>query len=354
MAIVLIGVSEAFDYHEKDLESDQSVWGLYEKWCNHHKVSRKLDDKQKRFNVFKENAKFIHKTNQMNNSYTLELNKFGDMNIDEINGVFGRSNFQYKNRKLEDISLASTNAKNGNFMYANVKKVPKSVDWRKKGAVTSVKNQLTGCGSVWAFSAAAAIEGINQIKTGKLISLSEQQLVDCANEKHGCSGGWMSTAFRYVKKHGITTEELYHPYTATTNKCDQAKLNSTKVSIDGYERVPTNDEDALLKAVANQPVSVTLEFLDLEMRFYRRGVINSKGRGGPLTAATVVGYGVTEYGQKYWIVKFSLGSAWGEDGYMRIECGIRETKGACGIAQFPSYPIINSKIDLSLTINDGD
>lgn len=109
-------------------------------------------------------------------------------------------------------------------MYENVESIPPSVDWRTKGAVTPVKDQGQ-CGSCWAFSTVVAVEGINYIKTKKLVSLSEQELVDCdTNQNEGCNGGLMDIAFDFIKKkEGITTEDKY-PYKAEDGTCDVSKV----------------------------------------------------------------------------------------------------------------------------------
>ncbi|PPS05386.1 hypothetical protein GOBAR_AA15266 [Gossypium barbadense] len=173
--------------------------------------------------------------------------------------------------------------------------------------------------------AVADIEGIIQIKTGKLISLSEQQLLDCSTNggNRGCNGGWMMNAFDYIiQNQGITTEEGY-PYQSMQETCDTEKqINKVDVIIKGYQMVPINDEQALLKVVANQPVPVALEGHGRDFQFYN---------------VTIVGYGTSIEGLDYWVVKNSWGKAWGENGYMRIQRNVNKQGGLCGIAMKASY-----------------
>lgn len=339
---LVIGLSKGFDFHEKDLESEESLWDLYERWRSHHTVSRSLDDKHKRFNVFKENVKHVHKVNGMDKPYKLKLNKFADLTNHEFRTLFAGSKIRH-HRMLHG---KKTN-ESGTFMYQHIR-VPPSIDWRKKGAVTSVKDQGQ-CGSCWAFSTVVAVEGINQIKTKKLVSLSEQELIDCdTSQNQGCNGGLMDLAFEFIQKNGGLTTEDNYPYTATDGSCDKKKLNSpTKVTIDGHEDVPENDEDALLKAVANQPVSVAIDAGGQDFQFYSEGVFTGECGTELNHGVAAVGYGTTLDGTKYWIVKNSWGEEWGEKGYIRMQRGVSAKEGLCGIAMEASYPIKNSSTNLS-------
>ncbi|KAM2085003.1 hypothetical protein ACFX1R_022746 [Malus domestica] len=152
----------------------------------------------------------------------------------------------------------------------------------------------------------------------------------------------MEKAFEYIKKNGGITTEQNYPYRASDGPCDSSKItNAPLVQIDGYENVPENDENALMKAVANQPVSVALDAGGKDFQFYAEGVMNGECGTELNHGVAVVGYGATQEGTKYWIVKNSWGVGWGEKGYLRIQRGV-DKGGMCGIAMDASYPMKSS------------
>ena len=228
-------------------------------------------------------------------------------------------------------------------MYENATDLPASVDWRAKGAVTLVKNQYA-CGSCWAFSAVGAIEGINQLRTGKLVSLSEQQLVSCDHEKDlGCGGGLMDYAFEYIMKNGGLDTEYDYGYWSWDLPCQTGKeADRHVVAIDGFEDVPKGSAGALQKALAHQPVSVAI-CASSALQFYSSGVV------GDDSCCVGLNHGVLAVGYEagdeesnapgHWIVKNSWGAGWGEAGYFRLEtASAKNPNGPCSIYQAASYP----------------
>lgn len=186
----------------------------------------------------------------------------------------------------------------------------------------------------------AATEGITKLSTGKLISLSEQELVDCDvnGEDQGCNGGLMDDAFQFIiDNEGLTTESNY-PYKASDGTCNTKKASSSAATIGGYEDVPANSESALLKAVANQPVSVAIDAGGSDFQFYKSGVFTGDCGTELDHGVTAVGYGKTADGTKYWLVKNSWGKSWGESGYIRMERDVDAAEGLCGIAMQASFP----------------
>lgn len=179
------------------------------------------------------------------------------------------------------------------------------------------------------------MEGVTMIKTGQLISLSEQQLVDCATENSGCKGGFMDTAFEFIQhNNGLATEDNY-PYNGMDGVCNAKEAAAT---ISGYEDVPPNSESELQKSVANQPVSVAIDAGGSDFQFYSSGVFKGSCGTELNHGVTVVGYGTSDDGINYWLVKNSWGDRWGEQGYIKIERDVDAQEGRCGIAMKPSYP----------------
>uniref|UniRef100_A0AAY4EU77 Cathepsin L n=1 Tax=Denticeps clupeoides TaxID=299321 RepID=A0AAY4EU77_9TELE len=302
-------------------------WHLWKKW--HSKSYQQKEEVWRRM-VWEKNLRKIELHNLEHSmgkhSFRQGMNQFGDMVREEI---MVQTPFLYDN-------LCSL------FMEPNFLEVPKQVDWREKGYVTHVKDQKR-CGSCWAFSSTGAMEGQQFRKTGKLVPLSEQNLIDCSRPEgnHGCNGGMMDQAFQYVQdNNGIDSEESY-PYLGTDDQTCHYDPQYSSANNTGFVDIPSGNENALMKAVAAVgPVAVAIDASRDSFQFYQSGPNTSICNTDLDHGVVVVGYGFEGsdmHGKKYWIVKNSWSAKWGDDGYIYMAKG---RKNHCGIATSASYPLV--------------
>jgi len=325
-AACLAGVAVAQEIPIKD-----QAWDDFKK-----KFNKKYESKEqeaKRRGVFESTMQYIEKSNaNKENTFKLGLNQFSDLLVDEWSSA-------YFGMKPPTAAMYGNAPYLGRHEVANVT-LPASVDWSTKGAVTAIKNQGQ-CGSCWSFSATGAMEGAYEIANGKLISLSEQQLVDCGSSfgEQGCNGGLMDGAFGYAQKNGMCTETDY-PYDAKSGKCQASSCTKAwgPDTVSGYKDVSTDDKMALMSAVAQQPVSIAIEADKMIFQSYQSGVLSGMCGSQLDHGVLVVGYGTLD-GEDYWKVKNSWGETWGMEGYVLLKRG-KTGAGECGILSQPSYPVV--------------
>nr|XP_021483468.1 cathepsin K [Meriones unguiculatus] len=295
-------------YPEEMLDSQWELW----KKTHRKQYNSKVDEISRRL-IWEKNLKQISIHNLEASlgvhTYELAMNHLGDMTSEEVL------------QKMTGLKLPPSGSHSNDTLYTPEweGRVPDSIDYRKKGYVTPVKNQGE-CGSCWAFSSAGALEGQLKKKTGKLLNLSPQNLVDCVSENNGC--GAVVLFHRWFPPQ---EESCMYNATAKAAKCR------------GYREIPVGNEKALKRAVARVgPISVAIDASLPSFQFYSRGVYYDENCNcyDVNHAMLVVGYGVQK-GNKYWIIKNSWGETWGNKGYVLLA---RNKNNACGITSLASFP----------------
>ncbi|XBH82754.1 hypothetical protein VPH35_071348 [Triticum aestivum] len=272
---------------------DAAMVERHEQWMVKYNRAYKDDtEKAQRFEVFKANIAFIESFNAGNHKFWLGVNHFTDLTNDEFRA----------SKTNKGLKRSTSRAPTG-FRYNNVSTdaLPAAVDWRTKGAA------VVGLFRPWL-------------------------------QPRGCEGGEMDDAFKFIIKNGGLTTEANYPYTAQDGQCKTSTTSNSVATIKGYEDVPANDESSLMKAVANQPVSVAVDGGDAIFQHYSGGVMTGSCGTDLDHGIVAIGYGMTSDGTKFWLLKNSWGTTWGESGYLRMEKDISDKGGMCGLAMQPSYP----------------
>lgn len=292
-------------------------------WMQQHQRSYDHADFLYRYKVFRQNMDFIEKHNDANKGYKVAMNQFGDLTNAEFKSFYLGTPFKFTGK-------FTTNSK------VNAR-APDSFDWRTKGAVTPIKNQGQ-CGSCWSFSTTGSTEGCHFLTTNNLVSLSEQNLIDCstAQGNQGCNGGLMTAAMTYIiSNKGIDTEASYPYTTSGPNTCQFSQAN-VGATLNGMVNVSSGDENDLLNKAVSGPVSVAIDASQNSFQFYSSGVYYE-----PACSSTQLDHGVlvvgwgTDSGTPYWLVKNSWGTSWGLNGYIEMS---RNKNNNCGIATMATLP----------------
>jgi cathepsin L len=321
--------------------------------------------------IFERRLASIIAHNNGNSTWKRGINRFADRTDAEYKAVLGLKGSRSQSRYKSDHWIQAPadlwdNVDVSGFAGANV-------DWRTKGVITPPKDQ-GGCGSCWTFATAETIESYNALKNNKLVTLSEQQILDCTPNPNncggtgGCGGGTVELAVaRIVEMGGLSTEDSY-PYVSGGGQnfqCDSSKLNYA-VNVSKYIDLPSNMLPPVLTHVATTgPLAISVDASSWSD--YESGVFDGCNNVNPDLdhAVQLVGFGTDPSLGDYWLVRNSWGSGYGEDGYIRLKryarppCGIDNTPGDgdgcsggppsvkvcgnCGILYDTTYVVISSK-----------
>ncbi|XP_055690429.1 procathepsin L [Lutzomyia longipalpis] len=306
---------------------DISSWEDFKKTYN--RTYRRPFRESRSRRAFSDNARLVSNHNTAfaanQTSFRLALNPLADLSRDEYLVRFVRltPNKQPEQEVKEHVAS-----------FGGLPDLPESIDWREKGFQTPPDNQKS-CGSCYAFSIVHSIEGQIFKRTSKLISLSEQQVVDCSGKmgNHGCAGGSLRNTLRYLASCGGLMRQQDYPYTAQEGRCRFVQPLAV-VNVSNWAIVPSRSEAALAAVVATVgPVAVSINASPRSFQLYGDGVYDD-----PQCSSESVNHAmlIVGYTPHYWIIKNWWGERWGEGGYMRLQ----RHQNLCGVANYAAYAIV--------------
>ncbi|GAW82506.1 cysteine proteinase precursor,vivapain-1 [Plasmodium gonderi] len=331
-----------------------------------------INEQIEKYENFKVNYIKIKNHNKMNHTYKMKINQFGDYSKKDFEKYFKKLlpipnhlkekyvtpfslHMKYKKNKL---TLGNSN------LFASV---PENLDYREKGIVHEPKDQGL-CGSCWAFASVGNVECMYAKEHNKtILTLSEQEVVDCSKLNFGCDGGHPFYSFIYAIENGICLGDEYK-YRAMDNLFCLNYRCKNKVTLSSVGGVMENELIRALNEVG--PVSVNVGVTD-DFSFYDGGIFNGTCTEELNHSVLLVGYGqvrsskifqkngaiesstsvmkdgtdtthnnATDDIKYYWIIKNSWSKNWGENGFMRISRNKEGDNVFCGIGIEVFYPIL--------------
>ncbi|XP_055457079.1 cathepsin 7-like [Psammomys obesus] len=327
LAILYLGVASAAPSHDYTLDAE------WEQWKRSYEKTYSPEEEKQRRAVWEENVKMFKLHSGVKglwiNNFTIEMNEFGDRTDEEMRTMMNNSSV-----------LTLRNGKH--IQKRGDVTIPNTLDWRKEGYVTPVRNQ-GACGVCWAFAVAGSLEGQLFRKTGKLIPLSVQNLVDCSRSfgTNGCIDGKAYGAFQYVKNNGGLEAEATYQYEAKEGPCRYRPERSV-VTVSRVLGVPKTEEALMNALITNGPIIISIDAAHESFDKYTGGIYHEPNCRSkkPNHSMLLVGFGYEgkeSENKKYWLVKNSYGKRWGENGYMKIP---RDQNNYCGIASYAMYPVL--------------
>jgi len=311
------------------LHSEEQYWTLWQEFIAMHDAGlgryESMIEHNRRFEIFKDNMDIAKEHNEGDHGWKMGVTQFADQTAEEFEAFLALGSGA-KPTNTEPRTV---------FDASKYDAAPDSKDWVSEGAVTPVKDQAS-CGSCWAFSTTGSLEGANKLYGSKVLSsLSEQELVDCSGSagNQGCNGGLMDNAFKWIKTNGLCLESAY-PYTGKDGSCQKSSCTAKITTVKSWTDV--KGEDDLTTAVGTVgPVSIAVD-ANAKWQMYKSGIMTSRfcPKNSLDHGVLAVGY---DKSAKYWKIKNSWAKTWGEEGYVRIVYG----ENACGLANQPSYPVLN-------------
>ena len=281
------------------------------------------DEYQARLGIFLANKRLVQEHNAANKGFTVAMNKFAAFTPAEYKSLLGFKPIAIPEEK--GIPSVTNDAE---------------IDWRQKGCVNPIKDQAQ-CGSCWAFSTIQAAEGCYAAKSGKLLDLSEQNLVDCVTSCSGCNGGLMTSSYTFVvnNQKGLFMYQKDYPYVAYDQSCKFVESSGVNIGLTGYKAIVTGSEsDLAAKCASVGPIAIAIDASNWSFQMYSSGIYDEAACSPRNLDHGVgcVGYG-TEGGKAYWIVRNSWGQDWGENGYIRM---VKDKNNQCGEATMACYPTL--------------